>query len=570
MGKIELLAPAGSMANLKAAVSRGADAIYLGMQRFSARDFATNFNEKYLSEAIKICRSNNVKTYLTMNTLIKNNEITDFFRQLSAAYSKGIDSVIIQEISLIDIVKKNYPDLKVHISTQAGVMNSEHSKLLGNADRITLARELKKEEICKIRTSFQKGLEIFCHGALCASISGQCLFSSLLGGRSGNRGRCAQPCRKRYNGGYYLSTKELCLIRQIPEIIGLKIDAIKIEGRMRTPYYVAAATEAYRKAIDSFYKGKFIIPKETITKLQGAFSREFTEGIFKNSHDIFNRNKATGTIKEHKKEFYEVNTKDVKVGRKNIIPKLPEIERKRNNTKQLIVRAYNIKDAVEADASRADIIYFDILNPGFCEVKKRIGCRLFGAIPRIITDDDIEDIKRVIKEKKPDGILAGNLAVLNLNLKIPIHLDYNINCFNDIDIRYFTKRDALPIISPELSMNEMNKFRNKNFIVLVHGKVKLMTLRHKLEEGWIKDEKGGFFEIKKIHNGTEIINKKELGLFSQSSHLIQNGIRNFLIDSEKNVGKITAIYRKVLDGKDISDRRLRKKYILAWSCRGVK
>ena len=570
MKKIELLSPAGSMANLKAAVSKGADAVYLGMQRFSARNFATNFNDKYLEEAINICKSNNVKVYLAMNTLIKNHEIKDFFNQLSFAYSKGIDSVIIQEISLIDIIKKNYPDLNIHISTQAGVMNKEYANLLKNADRITLARELKEEEIKTIRDNFQKELEIFCHGALCASMSGQCLFSSLLGGRSANRGKCAQPCRKRYNNEYLLSTKELCLIEQIPTIINLGIDAIKIEGRMRAPYYVATTTEIYRKAIDSFYQGNFKISKETITKLQGAFSREFTEGKFKDSPDMFNKKHGTGTKKEHEKEFYEVHSKEIKIKRKYLTPKIPDIEIKRNINKQLIVRVYNVKDAIEADGGGADIIYFDILNPRFSELKKRIKCKLFGIIPRIIVNNqDIEDIKKAIKEKEPDGIITGNIAILNLNLKLPIHLDYNINCFNDLDIEYFSKKGTLPIISPELSINELNQFKNKNFITLIHGKIRLMTLRHKLEEGWVKDEREELFEIKKIHNGSEILNRRELGLLSQSSQLINQGIRNLLIDTDKNVGKITSIYRKILDGKKINDKKLKKKYILAWSYRGV-
>ncbi len=376
MNKIELLAPAGSMANLKATVSKGADSVYLGMKRFSARDFATNFNKKFLVEAVKICKSNNVKVYLTMNILVKNNELADFFKQLSFAYSKGIDSVIIQEPSFLELIKKEYPGLKIHVSTQAGVMNSSHANLLSKADRITLARELTKDEIKVIMDNFQKEIEIFCHGALCVSLSGSCLFSSLLGGRSGNRGKCAQPCRKRYNGIYYLSTKELCLINQLPDIIKLRINAIKIEGRMRTPYYVAAATEVYRKAIDSFYQGAFSISKEMSDKLQGAFSREFTAGWF-NSQDVFNRNKATGEYTIKAKEFYNVRTREIKIERDDVNVKLPKIKKGASQGKQLLVRVYHKIDALEAASNGAYIIYFDLFDKSFNDIQTKIPCKLF-------------------------------------------------------------------------------------------------------------------------------------------------------------------------------------------------
>ena len=568
--KIELLAPAGSMANLKAAVSKGADAVYLGMKRFSARDFATNFNKEFLKEAVKICKSNNVRAYLAMNTLVKNNELKDFFNQLSFAYSRGIDAVILQEISFLDLIKKNYPDLKIHISTQSGVMNSDSANILPGADRITLARELAKDEIKNIRNNFQKELEIFCHGALCASISGQCLFSSFLGGRSGNRGKCAQPCRKKYNNEYYLSTKELCLISRIPEIINMDIDAVKIEGRMRTPYYVATVTDIYRKAIDSHYDGNFNVSKDMINKLRDAFSRDFTEGWFSRSKDIFNRKKATGESNiSNIREMYEVKTKEINSERKKIDVKLPEIKHEKSRQKKLLVRVYNKKDAIDASSNGADIIYFDILDNSFNEIKNEINCNLFGVTPRIMLDKDIELIKNNIKEKNPDGILAGNLGMINLNLSIPIHLEYNLNCFNGIDLDYFSKMNILPVISPELSIEELSGFRNKNFAVLVHGKIRLMALRHELKEDLIKDERGGIFKLNKIINGTEILNRKELGLLGRSSQLLDYGISNFFVDTDQNVGNIVKLYRKILDGQRINDSKIKRNYVLGWSYREI-
>jgi len=571
--RIELLAPAGSMANLKAAVSKGADAVYLGMRRFSARDFATNFNEQYLREAIKACKSNSVKAYLAMNTLVKNDEIQDFFNQLSVAYSAGIDAVIIQEASFLDIIKKYYPDLRVHISTQAGVMNAAHANLLHKADRITLARELTKEEIKNIRNNFSNELEIFCHGALCASISGSCLFSSLIGGRSGNRGKCAQPCRKKYNNQYYLSTKELCLVEHIPDIISLGINAVKIEGRMRTPHYTATVTEVYRKAIDSFYDGNFNISKEMLAKLRGAFSREFTEGWLNKAKDIFNRDKATGEIKSFEKEFYKVKVKmDIKTGRERININLPEIKDKQNKQKMLLARAYNKDDAFAAAEEGADIVYFDLFDDDFNKIKEGISSKLFGVTPRIMPDSDIETVFGLIRQKNPDGLLIGNLGLLKYSLNIPLHLDYNCNCFNDIDVSYFLEdknNDITPIISPELSIRELCNFRNKRFITLVHGKIRLMTLRHELDKGIIKDEKGWAFIADKIRNGTEIINEKELGLLSKASKLVSTGMNNFFVDTDRNVKEIVRFYKRILNNEKVNDDNIKKDYVLGWSYRGV-
>src|SRR3989344_4132607 len=164
--KIELMCPAGSLHNLKAAVSQGADAVYFGLKRFNARAYAANFNEDYFPELIKICKSNGVRTHLVMNTLIKNHELKEYFKEIEKAYLKGIDAVIIQDYSFINIIRKSFPGLRIHISTQAGVMNSLQAKFLQDCDRINLARELRKEEIEMIRKNFKGELEVFVHGAL--------------------------------------------------------------------------------------------------------------------------------------------------------------------------------------------------------------------------------------------------------------------------------------------------------------------------------------------------------------------------------------------------------------------
>ncbi|MEK6970043.1 MAG: U32 family peptidase [Nanoarchaeota archaeon] len=587
--KIELMAPAGSLANLKAAVANGADSVYFGMPKFGARAYASNFNEQYLSELIKICKSNNVKTYLTMNTLIKNSEIKSFFQQLEFAYLQGIDAVIIQDPSFMDIIKKSFPGLKVHISTQAGVLNSLHANFLAGADRLNLARELTKEEIKTIRKNCPVELEMFVHGALCVSLSGSCLFSSFIGGRSGNRGRCAQPCRRKYASSsasdnsaafdYFLSTKDLCLVHKIPEIIKLGINTLKIEGRMRSPYYVAATTSIYRKAIDSYYADNFKVTAEMTNKLASAFNREFTEGWYAGA-PVFNRKNSAGT-ETSTGEFYKVKTDKINLPKRTAKLVLPQIKIQNSAGKRLLVRAYSVEDALKAAKAGADLIYFDLFDADFVSLKEQLQKQygkqipLYGITPRIFLDADQEKLLTSIKEKKPDGLLVGNLGILHLlylitsPLSLPVHFDYNLNCFNDINLQYLSTK-GFPIISPELSYKELAEFKNKNFAVLVHGKIRLMTLRHQLEKKIIKDEKGFAFKINKIFNGTEILNDKELGMFSKSRELLKQGLNNFYIDTDKNVGQIVRMYRDLLDNKPIEDKKIKSKYVLGWFFKGVE
>lgn len=305
--KIELLAPAGNMDCLKAAVENGADSVYLGMMQFNARESAGNFSREELKKAIDYCHENAVKVYVTFNTLVKDNEIEKWLDEINYAYSAGCDAIIIQEYWLLPLINKNFPDLDVHLSTQCFVMNAHsinYIRKIGKFSRVILARELSLEEIRQIKkNTYEDGsnkdgsnvdIEIFVHGALCMCYSGQCLFSSIIGGRSGNRGKCAQPCRKMYNEEYLLSTKDLCLIEHIPEIINSGIKALKIEGRMRSPLYTAIVVRNYRKAMDAAISGKkYILSDETIRELELGFNREFSDDYFsaKNPENVVGKEK---------------------------------------------------------------------------------------------------------------------------------------------------------------------------------------------------------------------------------------------------------------------------------------
>ena len=264
--KPELLAPAGSMEALKASVNAGADAVYMGGKMFGARAFADNPDTDGLKEALEFCHLRNKKLYLTVNTLLKDEEIKQsLFDYLKPLFTEGLDAVIVQDIGVMRFISECFPKLDIHVSTQCSLTMAEGAEAIRSLlpdpcsiTRVVPARELSFEELSIFRKNTDLEMEVFIHGALCYCYSGRCLLSSLAGGRSGNRGRCAQPCRKLYKTeiegenfkGYFLSPKDMCTLDHIGKLIDIGIDSFKIEGRMKSPEYAAGVVEAYRKAID--------------------------------------------------------------------------------------------------------------------------------------------------------------------------------------------------------------------------------------------------------------------------------------------------------------------------------
>ncbi|HAX52615.1 peptidase U32 family protein [Muricomes intestini] len=256
--KIEILAPAGSYPSFRAAVLAGADAVYAGGTRFGARAFADNFAEEELLAAIDYAHLHGRKLYLTVNTLLKDGETDMLYDYLGPFYLRGLDAVIVQDIGVMKFVREHFPDMDVHASTQMTVTNTEGALFLQEqgVKRVVPARELSLDEVCHMAEHTNLEIECFVHGALCYSYSGQCLMSSMIGGRSGNRGQCAQPCRLPYvvNGKkeYILSLKDICTLDLIPDLIEAGIDSFKIEGRMKKPEYAALVTSMYRKYTDLY------------------------------------------------------------------------------------------------------------------------------------------------------------------------------------------------------------------------------------------------------------------------------------------------------------------------------
>ena len=289
---IELLAPVGTMESLHAAVQNGADAVYLGGKIFSARQYAANFNTDELAEAVKYAHLRGSKVYVTVNILLENKELEEAVDYIKYLYEIDVDGLIVQDLGLAYLIKCLFPDFELHGSTQMTINNLEGVLFLENMGfkRVVLARELSIDEIKHIKDCSTIELEGFIHGALCVCYSGQCLMSSIIGGRSGNRGTCAQPCRMPYsivslNDGelansklekkHLLSTKDLCTIENMEQVVDSGLETLKIEGRMKRPEYVALVVSKYRNALD---RGSSAISEEDKEELLQIFNRGFTKG----------------------------------------------------------------------------------------------------------------------------------------------------------------------------------------------------------------------------------------------------------------------------------------------------
>ena len=288
MKRVELLAPAGNYDALLGAVNAGADAVYLGGEQYGARAYADNFSRDEIISGIRLAHIYHKKIYLTINTLVKERELEGLYDFLLPFYEAGLDGVIIQDLGVLAYVRRYFPGLELHASTQMTLTGSEGVSFLKEygVSRVVPARELSLEEIKDLKQTGAE-VEIFIHGAMCYCYSGQCLFSSILGGRSGNRGRCAQPCRLPYeiNGGkecFPLSMRDMCTIDLLPELIESGVDSFKIEGRMKKPSYVAGVTAIYRKYIDQYYeKGSIHVSAQDRQLLSSLYIRsKIGDGYF--------------------------------------------------------------------------------------------------------------------------------------------------------------------------------------------------------------------------------------------------------------------------------------------------
>ena len=371
MKRVELLSPVGNWDMLESAVNNGADAVYLAGIKYGARAYADNFDEDKLVKAIKYCHLYGVRIYITVNTLIYESEVDDFIKYVGFLYSNGVDAVIMQDVGMISMVRDIYPNLEIHASTQCHNHNKEGIQLFKDlgVTRVVMAREMSLEEINSVDIDIEK--EVFVYGALCVSYSGCCLFSSMNGGRSGNRGECVGSCRLPYklirnnkvietDGNYLLSMRDLNTINNISDLLDSKIDSLKIEGRMKSSYYVGYVTRIYRRLIDNYYSNKEVkLDNEEDINLRKLFNREFTRGYLFKDKDIINIKSPNhqgvmigNVIKVSKKYIY------IKLSSDNLYRE-DGIRFKDSNKGMIVNRLYNDKLLLVNSINKGDIAVID-------------------------------------------------------------------------------------------------------------------------------------------------------------------------------------------------------------------
>ena len=511
----ELLAPVGSFDALKAAVQNGANAVYLGGKEFSARASANNFDRDELKEAVRYAHIRGVQVFVTANTLRKQNEIEEFLEYIKYLYDIDVDAIILQDIGMARLVKELLPDFEIHASTQMVAHSLEDVLYLQNIgfDRVVLARELNIQEIEHICKNSNVDIEVFVHGALCVCYSGQCLMSSMLGNRSGNRGRCAQPCRQKYelidiysgevintDGEYLLSPKDLNSIQDIDKVIEAGVHSLKIEGRMKRPEYVATVIGSYRKTIDEYMETKKInVSDETMNNLYTIFNRKFTKGYLFGDvgEDIMNSNRPNNLgLYIGKVVDYNRKAKRLKIKLENTLKKgdgisigggtIGRIIKSNGDIANIGYKGETIELDFIGDAKRNQIIYktsdSDLLNTvqkTFEEdtenVKVSIDAKIeikLGKKPRLILSDSFGNTTTLEADKEVEQAMKvalseekvvtqisklGNTSYIINN--ITVDMDDNVSL--PISILNQMRRDAIESLSEERVSIKNREYKNK-------------------------------------------------------------------------------------------------------------
>ena len=440
MKKTELLVPVGNKDCLLAAIHNGADAVYLGGKKFGARAFANNFTNEEIVEAIRICHLYGVKIYVTVNTMIYNEEIEESLKYLNFLYENNVDAVIMQDLGLINLTRKEIPNLEIHVSTQAHNHNNpgiSYYKDIG-CKRVVFDRESSLEEINNINIPIEK--EIFVYGALCICYSGNCLFSALNGGRSANRGMCVGSCRLPYklfknneikDEGYLLSTKDLNTLNYLKEILDSKIDSLKIEGRMKSKEYVAVVTRTYRRLIDAYYNNKdMTLTKEELKNLLVTYNREYTKGYLFKADNIIN-SKTSNHQGILIGQVIKVNNKKITIKLEEDIHQYDAIRFDKVNEGTYVNSLYNSKGLLVSSISKNNICEID--NKTNLKEKDLLGSKVLKTISFLLNKE-----LNNINEKK-----------INIEMNFKAHLNTNI----ELIIKDEVNSIKIKGIKPEMAKN---------------------------------------------------------------------------------------------------------------------
>ena len=446
---MELLVPAGDINSFYAALNNGADAIYLSGKMFGARSYAKNFTSDELKTVLKLGKIYGVKIYVTMNTLVKENEVNDFLKEVEFLYSLGVDAILMQDFGMISLCLEKYPNLVIHASTQVNSSSYETIKLLYvmGVKRVVLPREMSIDEIKKIDIPIE--LEVFIHGALCVSYSGNCLFSSMLGGRSGNRGECVGSCRLPYklykdktliDEGYLLSMKELNTsidIKKLPS----NVTSLKIEGRMKNPSYVGFITKYYRKILDN---------EELTTKdledLKSMFYRGFTKGHLFNDNDLINK-KSPNHLGSHLGKVIDVNDERIRIELDKSLLQGDGIRFRESNKGMIVNYLYDLKDNLINKGNPKQIV----------EIDNKVNLTSLDEV-RKTTDKSFEITDFAITRKVP----------INIDVKAKVGEEFSLT-FSDLkhSVTYrgsVVEKSINNSLSKERLISQLEKLGNTPFV----------------------------------------------------------------------------------------------------------
>jgi len=498
----ELLAPAGSYEALEAAVAGGADAVYLGGTMLNARMNAANFDDDEMQRALKFAHSNGVRIFVTLNTAVLDRELDAAVRYAAKLCGWGVDALIIADLGLASLINKYVPELPLHASTQVSGHNSYAAKFLCERgfERMVAAREMSREGLRELVEKSPIEIECFIHGAYCVSHSGQCLMSWVQGGRSGNRGECAQPCRMKYNGGYPLSLKDLTLSDHVPELIDIGVSSLKIEGRMKSPDYVYGVTRIWRRLLDerrSANKNE----AETLTKL---FSRSgFTDGYFTSNigtHMLGVRTdsdkSASRTVRPQSNRKPLVKPRGEAIVHDRKPAALPddlmlrgEKAKYRASTTAVFRSEKQISDGIKADLV---CLPLDVLTG-------KANC---AVLPPVIYDADAAEVVSKLKKAKASGIdhaLVGNIGHIALALEagMTVHGSYRFNIRNGINCRVLLDAGLCDLtLSPELTLPQIRDIVCRYpASVIAYGRIPVMLLEKPLGTNSLVDRVGARFPV---------------------------------------------------------------------------
>ena len=547
MNKPELLCPAGNPESLRAAVFGGADAVYLGAPRFNARMRAQNFTEDELARSIDFCHEKGVKVYVTVNTLFTDRQLPEGLAMAADLYRLGADALIVADLGLARIVHEALPDLPLHASTQASghsVGAAEFFEKIGFS-RMVCAREMDRENLRLLCRNSPIPIEMFVHGAICACHSGQCLMSSMIGGRSGNRGECAQPCRLPYNGKYPINFKDLCLAGHMREILSLGVASLKVEGRLKSPQYVYAVSRVYRRLLD---EKRDASPRE-MQALQDAFSRSgFTDGYFAGQTGPAmlgvrrEEDKEKSRAAQHPMEDEAPKRPPIALCRENsspVMPPLPPREKAAPGTSFRFLKAEQIPRDLAGE-----LCYLPLFQhvPGVRGV----------VMPSVIFPQEEKEVLERLRRVKTDGatdLLITNPGQIPLvqNEGFTLHGDFRLNITNSFAPLAFEGVSDF-VVSPELNSAQIRDLTLPK-TVLIYGRLPLMLLEKRVGEKSLKDRRGVVFPVVREGKRDLILNAVPLYMLDKKGELEKAGIfsRQLLFFTE-SPGEVRAVLNDVKTG----------------------